>query len=162
MEVSQGSVRRSGLRGGSSLSQVSHLPPFAPCIRVPLDKGCYTAPILITRCVCPPLPGAGISTPAIPDFRSSTGLFKTLRTTSAIDLTSAPPAAPKKTSKKPRGRPPRRVNVPIAKPKERGLGGMGMGMGAAGVRSGKDLFDIKCLSVSRQRLSHGTRPRVPR
>jgi hypothetical protein len=47
--------------------------------------------------------------------------------------------------KKPRGR-PRKASAVVVKPRQKGLSGMGMG--AAGVRSGKDLFDIKCLSVS--------------
>lgn len=104
--------------------------------------------------------GAGISTPAIPDFRSSTGLFKTLRHTSAAEVGSG---LSKRSDK---GKASRGAKGKLTD----GSLGLSSKMGAAGIRSGKDLFDIKCLSsptllphhhallTSLHRLSSATRP----
>jgi hypothetical protein len=69
--------------------------------------------------------GAGVSTPAIPDFRSSRGLFKTLA--DEVERKGMYDAELGE----------RNVERSAAAP-----------TGQSGMKSGKELFDVKCLTVS--------------
>lgn len=116
--------------------------------------------------------GAGISTPAIPDFRSSTGLFKTLakdpysnlgagpcRHEVGLDagndessqestrIATNPPVRKRRRSSKGvivenghNSSDPDLATKDSAPSKKMTVGGVG------GIRSGKDLFDVRCLS----------------
>lgn len=68
--------------------------------------------------------GAGVSTPAIPDFRSSRGLFKTL----ADEV--------------------ERKGMYDAEIGEQSVERSAAPTGQSGMKSGKELFDVKCLTVS--------------
>jgi NAD-dependent SIR2 family protein deacetylase len=126
--------------------------------------------------------GAGISTPAIPDFRSSTGLFKTLAKDPYSHLGTSPAAEAE--NKEDEGdytdRPDASSSARVLKRRKSELGetirrsrripkkdeeegsnsesdataepGLNSGRkrmtvgGVGGIRSGKDLFDVRCLS----------------
>ena len=147
-------------------------PPKSPCVKA--------------RVIGPDIEfdyiGAGISTPAIPDFRSSTGLFKTLAKDPYSHLGTRPPveAENKEDEGDDTDRPGAPSSARVLKRRKSELGEtirrsrripkqdeeegsnsesdataepsstsgrkrMTVG-GVGGIRSGKDLFDVRCLS----------------